>query len=407
MSEFFKKIGVSFKKMPAVYILIAAWIVLMVIVFATGGIPGLFGSNNANTHENGAASVSETAQDASEAQEKVGKAENASLPDDLNDGNDEIIDARSLSGEARDTAEEGASDTAGADDPSDTPSTDESSDASGSDDTSDASGGDDTLDEASTDDTSDAAGADDPSDADSAAATVTEGDVVVFETYTPSDVESKYYSDPGLIPLTTEYAYTTGDYSYFDDALVIGDSRMVGLRDYSEIAEHAVFAAMTGLTVYNALEEKTAKDPKTGKDVNAEYLLSHYKYGKVYLCVGINELGTGNTSYFADHYKTLLEAIRNYQPDAVIFIQSIMAVSAEKSDGDAIYNNININDKNAAIARFSDGKKIFYLNINEFFTDQSYTPHSGALRSDITGDQVHIYGRYYAEWADALLKFCV
>ena len=68
---------------------------------------------------------------------------------------------------------------------------------------------------------------------------------------------------------------------------------------------------------------------------------------------------------------------------------------------------MNINDKNAAIARFADGKTIFYLNINEYFTDQYYTPHSGALLPDLTTDQVHVYGRCYAQWADVLLSYGV
>ncbi len=230
---------------------------------------------------------------------------------------------------------------------------------------------------------------------------------VVYESYTPSDVTSRYYSDPGLIPLTTEYDYIQEDYSYFDDALVIGDSRMVGLRDYSMMKDHAVFAVMTGLTVYNALTENIVKDPETGKEVNAEYLLKNYTYGKVYICVGINELGIGNTSYFADHFGEILSVIRSYQPDAIIFIQSIMAVSARKSESDDVFNNININDKNAAIAQFADGEHIFYLNINEFFTDQCYTPHSGALLTELTTDQVHVYGRYYARWAEVLLSYGV
>ena len=230
--------------------------------------------------------------------------------------------------------------------------------------------------------------------------------VTVYETYKPRKAKSDCYVDTGLIPLTTEYEYFTAeDYSYFDDALFIGDSRTVGLQYYSDIPDHSDFVCQTGLSINKALTTECAKDHKTGKTTTGEKLLKKKKYGKIYLCIGINDIGTGNTDYIAGIYKKLLDTIQSYQPDAIVFLQSIMPVTKAKSKADNIINNENINAKNAAIARFADGEKVFYLNINEFFTDRSYTAHSGALLSEQSTDGVHIQAVYYRQWADLLLNY--
>ena len=230
--------------------------------------------------------------------------------------------------------------------------------------------------------------------------------VTVYETYKPRKSKHECYVDTGLIPLTTEYDYFKAeDYSYFDDAIFIGDSRTVGLQYYSELPEHADFVCQTGLSINKALSTDCAKDRKTGRTVNGEKLLKKYTYKKVYLSIGINDIGTGNTEYIAKIYKNLLDKIRSYQPDAIIYIQSIMPVTKAKSKSDNIINNENINAKNAAIAKFADGEQVFYININEFFTDQSYTAHSGALLAEQSTDGVHIQAVYYRQWAELLLNY--
>ena len=47
---------------------------------------------------------------------------------------------------------------------------------------------------------------------------------------------------------------TTVDASYFDDALFIGDSRTVGLKEYGTL-NNATFFANTGLSIYDATSD--------------------------------------------------------------------------------------------------------------------------------------------------------
>lgn len=222
-----------------------------------------------------------------------------------------------------------------------------------------------------------------------------------YLTYKKKQTDSPWYTDPGKIPLTTEYDYQEVGTEYFDDAVFIGDSRVVGMNDYSGLT-NATFFAKTGLTIYNLLDEEFVKDPASGKEVSVSYMMQHYKYGKIYLMVGINELGTGGTKYFQTAYKEVLKKLRKWQPDAVIYVQSIMGVSPKKDQSDKVFNNTNIRDKNYAISKLTDGIHIFYLNINQIYEDENYN-----LTQELTFDGVHLLAQHYKQWVEYLQTHAV
>lgn len=222
-----------------------------------------------------------------------------------------------------------------------------------------------------------------------------------YITYKKKQTDSPWYTDPGKIPLTTEYDYQKVKKDYFDDAVFIGDSRIVGMYDYSGLT-NATFFAKTGLTVYNLLDDEFVKDPDTGKEVSVSEMMQKHKYGKIYLMVGINELGTGGTERFKEAYKEVLKKFRKWQPDAVIYVQSIMGVSAQKDKTDPVFNNTNIRDKNYAISKLTDGINIFYLNIHQIYEDENHN-----LAKDLTFDDVHLYAQHYDKWVKYLKTHAV
>lgn len=198
-------------------------------------------------------------------------------------------------------------------------------------------------------------------------------------------------------PVTYEFQEVTED--YFNDAVFIGDSRTVGLFEYGGLEERADFFAKISLTIYDVFTATVGKDEETGEKITVEDALAKKQYGKVYLMLGINELGTGNTEYFMEHYAEAVEKIREMQPDAIIFVEGIMRVTGEKSENDPIFNNARINEKNAAIAALADNRDIFYIDVNEAVCDEN-----GDLYSDYTIDDIHLKAKYYSLWKDFLLK---
>lgn len=176
-----------------------------------------------------------------------------------------------------------------------------------------------------------------------------------------------------------------------EDALFIGDSRTVGLSEYSGMTE-ATFFADVGMSVYN-IDKKEIVVSGIGK-VSFEQLINGKKYGKIYLMLGINELGY-NLEKTMEHYAQLVQRIRDAQPDAAIFVQANLHVTKDRSDTDAVYNNSVINRFNEGVSNIADNETIFYLDANVLFDDGN-----GNLSKDKSYDSAHILAKYYVQWAD-------
>ena len=185
---------------------------------------------------------------------------------------------------------------------------------------------------------------------------------------------------------------------YFDDALFIGDSRTVGISEYGDL-NNAIFFANTGMSVYNVFE-KNVSVPRVGK-LKLEQLLTYKKFGKIYIMLGINELGY-NQEKTLKKYKDLLKFIQEKQSNAIIYIEANLHVTAERSNKDKTINNININKINNEISKLADNEKIFFIDVNEKFDDEN-----GNLSSNYTQDNVHIYAKYYKECSDWLSQNAV
>lgn len=212
-----------------------------------------------------------------------------------------------------------------------------------------------------------------------------------YEEYV-NHISADIYGDTGVLR-AAEYEFETVDESYFDDALFIGDSRTVGLRDYTDLSEHADFYCETSLTIYKVMEENF-KGQGT-----IEEALANRDYGRIYLMVGINELGRGTTEDFMEQYTEVVDTIHQLEPEAKIFIQGIMRVSGEKNSSDAIFNNNNINARNNAIATLADNKQFFYIDVNEAVCDEE-----GNLNAEYTFDQIHLLGVYNDLWKRFLME---
>lgn len=98
-----------------------------------------------------------------------------------------------------------------------------------------------------------------------------------------------------------EVVYHTVDDSYFDDAVFIGDSRTVGMYEYGGLEETSTFYASTGLTVYKMFDSAIVSVPGQKKKITVEEALSEKQFAKIYLMIGINEMGTGTHFVDTDH----------------------------------------------------------------------------------------------------------
>ncbi|MDO4284375.1 MAG: GDSL-type esterase/lipase family protein, partial [Eubacteriales bacterium] len=197
------------------------------------------------------------------------------------------------------------------------------------------------------------------------------------------------------------YRFRSVDEVYFSDAIFIGDSRTVGLYDYGGLQGKTTFLAKESISVYNMYERKLdlyEPGAQTQSKTVLEALMTK-QYRKVYLSVGVNELGIPDTKEYYQKYREAVAVIRQLQPDAIIYIEGIMHVTEKKSKSDSVFNNTNIVQRNNAIATLANGHDIFYIDMNTAVCDED-----GNLRSDLTADGVHLKGSAYALWYDFLLQ---
>ena len=172
------------------------------------------------------------------------------------------------------------------------------------------------------------------------------------------------------------------------NALFIGDSRTVGLMEYSGLESD--FFASVGMSVYN-VEDEEVSVPNVGK-VTLDQLLSNREYDTIYLMLGINELGY-DMDQTVNVYGKLVEDISKSQPNAKIMIQANLHVTQEKSQNHDYITNERIDEFNDKTAGLADGKNIFYLDANPEYDDEN-----GAMSPEVTSDGAHLYAKYYEQW---------
>ncbi len=181
---------------------------------------------------------------------------------------------------------------------------------------------------------------------------------------------------------------------YFSDALFIGDSRTVGMQQ-SGLLPNATFYAKTGIGIGELLSQCIVNEG--GYLISVENALHRHSFGKVYIMIGINDMSMGDTDWFRQQYEKIIQAVRQTQPDAIIYIQGNIPMSYGIQDFDGSLNNRNLRLRDEASRELADSETIFYLDVDTLYADKN-----GHLASMYTADGLHIKRNYYPLWVDYL-----
>ncbi len=184
------------------------------------------------------------------------------------------------------------------------------------------------------------------------------------------------------------------DDSYFDDAVFVGDSRTDGLQLYGGL--HAgTYLCKTSMSVFH-VNDSDYSVTANGQKATVMQALKAKQYGKVYIMLGLNELGYPSSSY-EKQLNVFLDEVIAAQPDAVIYLELMPPVndamttkSWQKNATIDVFNEIN--------ARAAADKHIALLNVAEVYRDEN-----GQLKEDYaSGDGCHFKAEAYPYWADYL-----
>jgi len=210
---------------------------------------------------------------------------------------------------------------------------------------------------------------------------------------------------PAPTPTPEPYDYTVPvseaeavDDAWFADAVFIGDSRTDGLRLYSGITG-VDFLSYKGLSVFEVMNDKAVILSADGK-VGVLQALAQKSYAKVYISLGVNELGYNHDQGFADTYRAMVDKVRELQPDADIYLQLLIPVNTQKcKETKQMYyvTNEQIAVYNSIIETVAAEKQVYLLDVGEALVDEN-----GELPYDASFDGIHFNRDGYKLWYEYL-----
>lgn len=183
---------------------------------------------------------------------------------------------------------------------------------------------------------------------------------------------------------------------YFDDALFVGDSITEGIKLYDVMSNVTVLAS-TGVNL-DSLYTKNAVTLEDGSKVPILEATKHQKPGKIYLMMGVNSLLSDEDSFRAS-YSRVVDTLVEQHPDAILYIQSILPVTADyEQRSNAVADNAKIDRYNEVLKELAAEKNVYYLNVAEVFKDaDGCLPNSASPK-----DGIHFGSSWYRIWFDYL-----
>lgn len=171
------------------------------------------------------------------------------------------------------------------------------------------------------------------------------------------------------------------DDEWFSDAAFLGNSLVDGFRLFSGLTTCDVYAA-TSMTVMGS-----------GPLISQ---MAAEQYGKVYVLLGINEIGF-EAEYFKKQYAAMLDDIIATQPNATIYVMSLTPVSQQKSSTDSTFTMDRVRLYNEKLLELVKEKGCYYIDLVEALADET-----GYLPANVTTDGVHFSASHYQVWLEYL-----
>lgn len=130
------------------------------------------------------------------------------------------------------------------------------------------------------------------------------------------------------------------------------------------------------------------------------YQVVDHSPSKIFLLIGINDVSHNlSVDRLAEEYGKLVREIREKAPDTRLYIQSVMPINNDFGR----YRNLK--GKESTVVRFNERIKeiasvhgAVYVDLWPALAD----PSTGKLKKEFTNDGLHLLGKGYKAWADAI-----
>ena len=181
--------------------------------------------------------------------------------------------------------------------------------------------------------------------------------------------------------------------TYFENIAFLGDSRTQGFQLYSGLKTGAYYTAV-GATVESVFTKKVETEAGNMPLLDA---MAKQEFDKIYVMLGVNELGWNGTEIYHNQYAKLIDRLREDHPDSLVVLQTLIPVSAKQEAKKSYVNNTRIAAYNEVVLQLAEEKQCPYVDVAAAMTDEK-----GCLRSDWTSDGVHLNTKGCKAWLEYL-----
>ncbi len=211
------------------------------------------------------------------------------------------------------------------------------------------------------------------------------------ETASPTETDPPETNTPQPKITILPKAETPVGEDYFTSILFIGDSRTQGLQ-IATGGYGASFYADRGLSIDGVSSKKfitRTKPSGEAQTISILDALTEEPFGeKIYIWLGLNELGWRSTEKFETSYRTQLAEIRRLCPNAEIVLMALIPVGKNAivigvdSNDQA---NLRVREYNDILLRLAEEAGVYFLNCYEAFADET-----GYLPNGYANDGIHL-----------------
>lgn len=196
------------------------------------------------------------------------------------------------------------------------------------------------------------------------------------------------------------------DLSYFDNAVMIGDSVTMSLQFYCAASgalgnvKFLCAGSLSPLNAQNDVSSKSLHPAVNGVKMKLEDSVSAIGAEKVYVMLGINSLYAGVDTTLKS-FESILDAIEQKSPHVKIIVQSVTPMTSDSPIRTDNVNNGKIIEYNEKVLSLCKEKGWYYLNVAEVMRN-----FEGALKKDYCSDPkdmgIHLTFAANKEWAEYL-----
>lgn len=195
--------------------------------------------------------------------------------------------------------------------------------------------------------------------------------------------------------------------AYFDDSVFVGDSIMLGFRNYA-MKRQDTFLSRMGFLAAGSFSANNALWEVGGESVHPVYQgeqrqiwdsISLMGSKKVFIMLGMNDLNITGLEGTCEKYQELIGKIRESNPEVEIHILSMTYVLRGKEAGKL--NNDTIREYNGMLKEMADENGWGYINVADALADEN-----GDLAAEYCSDEfAHQNPEAYDVWVSVLREY--